>query len=84
MNYIKYILNKLKCTCKSKCSFNESHHELDIIRSLKLLYELKDHDIETIGNILTKRIQKEIKEELDEVFISSDEEIKEELDEVFI
>jgi hypothetical protein len=73
MNYIKYILNKLKCTCKSKCSFNESHHELDIIRSLKSLYELKDHDIETIGNILTKRIQKEIKEEVVEVFISSDE-----------
>jgi len=55
---IKWILKKI--SCKSSCAYNIDHHEHDYIKMLKDIYDLKNKDVELIGNILQKRVKKEV------------------------
>ena len=55
---IKWLLKKI--SCKSSCAYNIDHHEHNYIKMLKNMYDLKNKDVELIGNILQKRAKKEV------------------------
>ena len=61
---IKWLLKKI--SCKSSCAYNIDHHEHGYIKMLKNMYDLKNKDVELIGNILSKRAKKEVNEIIEE------------------
>ena len=69
---IKWFLKKI--SCKSSCVYNIDHHEHDYIKMLKNMYDLKNKDVECIGNILQKRVKKEVVDFVEEWIDDEEEE----------